>query len=249
MRGWVGALALLCAGCPAAAQEPAGCAIPDHLVVAEHPLPRVAAAVRERRLTIAVVGSGSTTLAGADGAAAAYPARLQAALAARLPDLPVKVVPFAKGRETAQDMAKNFPRILADARPDLVIWQTGTVDAIRGVDADQFRQVLEGGIRTVKRGRADIMMMNMQYSPRTESVIALTPYADTMRVIAQQASVPLFDRLALMRQWSESGEFDLYAARKDTVLAKRVHDCIGKAIAVMIVNAGGLAGIIPSRSR
>ena len=58
--------------------------------------------------------------------------------------------------------------------------------------------------------------------------------------MAQQHEIPLFDRLAIMHHWSDSGAFDLYAAGKDNVLAHRVHDCIGRGIAAMIVDAAHL---------
>jgi hypothetical protein len=82
--------------------------------------------------------------------------------------------------------------------------------------------------------------MNMQFSPRTESMFAVTPYADVMRVVAQHYESPLFDRLGIMRHWSETGAFDFYAAGRDNVLAQRVHDCIARAIAALVINAGRL---------
>ena len=42
---------------------------------------------------------------------------------------------------------------------------------------------------------ADVILMNMQYSPRTETMISLSTYADNMRVVARDRDVPLFDRL------------------------------------------------------
>ena len=71
-------------------------------------------------------------------------------------------------------------------------------------------------------------------------MVPLGPYADNMRVVAQQHEIPLFDRLAIMRHWSDIGAFDLYAAGKDNVLAQRVHDCIGRGIASMIIDAAHL---------
>ena len=120
-------------------------------------------------------------------------------------------------------------KLLIDEKPDLVIWQTGTFDAMRRVDPDDFRIALDDGVETLQSAGADVILMNMQYSPRTDIMIALGPYADTMRVVAQQHEVPLFDRLAIMRHWSDTGHFDLYAAGKDNVIAQRVHDCIGRA--------------------
>ena len=120
---------------------------------------------------------------------------------------------------TAEDMAKGMAKLLVDEKPDLVIWQTGTVDAIRRIEPDDFRAALDEGVETLHKGGADVILMNMQYSPRTDIMIALGPYADNMSVVAQQHEVPLFDRLAIMRHWSDIGEFDLYAAGKDNVLA------------------------------
>ena len=96
------------------------------------------------------------------------------------------------------------------------------------------------GVERIQKAGADVILMNMQYSPRTESMIALGPYSDTMRVVAQQRNVPLFDRLGIMRYWSDHGAFDLYAAGKDDVLAHRVHDCIGRGIAGLIVESARL---------
>ena len=71
-------------------------------------------------------------------------------------------------------------------------------------------------------------------------MIVLGPYSDTMRVVAQQRGVPLFDRLGIMRYWSDHGAVDLYAADKDNAVAYRVHDCIAHAIAALVVEAGRL---------
>src|SRR5687768_18578168 len=36
-----------------------------------------------------------------------------------------------------------------------------------------------------------------------------------MRVVAQQRDIPLFDRFAIMRQWNEQGDFDLFNPTQD----------------------------------
>ena len=220
------------------------CEIPGYLLSGNNDLKRVAASVKEdRRLTVAVVGTGSSALAGPDGPTSAYPARLEAALKQRLPDLRIKVITLVRSRQTADDLAKGMAKLLVDEKPDLVIWQTGTLDAIRRIEPDDFRAALEEGVETLHKGGADIILMNMQYSPRTDIMIALGPYADNMRVVAQQHEIPLFDRLAIMRHWSDTGAFDLYAAGKDNVLAHRVHDCIGRSIASMIIDAAHLRSV------
>jgi len=217
------------------------CEIPGYLLYGNNDLKRVAASVKDaRRLTIAVIGTGSSALAGPEGPSSAYPARLEAALKQHLPGLAVKVIPLVRSRQTADDLAKGMAKLLVDEKPDLVIWQTGTIDAIRRIEPDDFRAALDEGIETLQKGGADVILMNMQYSPRTDFMLALGPYADVMRFVAQQHEVPLFDRLAIMHHWSDTGEFDLYASGRDNVLAYRVHDCIGRAMAAMIIDAAQL---------
>jgi len=228
------------------AEEHQACEIPTYLRFGNNELKHVAEAVKkDRRLTIAVVGTGSSILAGPDGPRSAYPARLEAALQQRLPSVAVKVVTLVRTRMTAEDLAKGMAKLLIDEKPDLVIWQTGTLDAIRRIEPDDFRSALEEGVETLHKGGADVILMNMQYSPRTDIMITLDPYVDTMRVVAQQHEIPLFDRLAVMRHWSDTGAFDLYAAGKDNVLAHRVHDCIGRGIASMIIDAAHLRPVEP----
>jgi lysophospholipase L1-like esterase len=223
----------------AVAAEP--CDIPGYLLIGNNELKHVAEAVqKEKKLTIAVVGTGSSILAGPDGPRSAYPARLEAVLKAKLPSVAVKVVSLVRTRMTTEDLAKGMEKLVNDEKPDLVIWQTGTLDAIRRVDPDEFRAALEEGVETLHKGGADVILMNMQYSPRTDIMVPLGPYADDMRVVAQQHEIPLFDRLAIMRHWSDTGAFDLYAAGKDNLLAQRVHDCIGRGIASMIIDAAHL---------
>jgi hypothetical protein len=225
----------------ALAVDPPSCAVPDNLLFSDNNLTRVASAVaKQRQLAITVFGTGSSTLAGTEGPSLAYPARLETALNQKLSNVMVKVTTRTKNGQTADIMRRNMKDLLGDEKPNLVIWQTGTVDAIRRVEVDEFRAALEAGAETLQAGGADLMLMNMQYSPRTESMIQVGPYVDEMRSVAQQRDIPLFDRFAIMRYWSDEGAFDFYAAGKDNGLAQRVHDCLGRAIGALVIADGHL---------
>jgi lysophospholipase L1-like esterase len=236
MRALTAAAMVLMAGLGAAlAADSPDCAVAAHHPATEYPLPRVAAAVdRARALDILVMGAGSSTLAGPGGADLAYPARLQAVLSKRLPDVKTKVVTNVKSRRSAAEMTEGFEKVLMEEKPVLVIWQSGTVDAITGVDPEDYRATLEEGVELLHAGGADVVLMNMQYSPRTDSMIAIQAYADNMRLVAQQREVPLLDRLAIMRQWSELGTFDLTAATRKLETAARIHECLAQLLADII---------------
>ena len=72
---------------------------------------------------------------------------------------------------------------------------------------------------------------------RSIRMISAPPYLDNLRVVAQEHDVPLFDRFAIMRNWSESGDFDLFSAVHGAELAKRVHRCLGRALSEFIMAA------------
>jgi hypothetical protein len=246
MRTWIAACAiaacatLLC-NAETRAEKSDACAVPGYLLFGDSLLERVNAAVKkDKALKILVIGTTSSTLPGPHGASYAYPARLQAALQSRLPGVAVTVVTRAKPRQFASEMAEGIEKLLLDEKPNLVLWQTGTFDAVRGVDPEEFRAGIADGVETMHAGGADVILLNMQYSPRTESMVALGPYADGMRWVAREREVPLFDRLAVMRHWYDSGQIDLYAATKDIGTAKLVHGCIGRALASMIIDAARL---------
>jgi hypothetical protein len=86
--------------------------------------------------------------------------------------------------------------------------------------------------------------MNMQYSPRTEAMLAVAAYADAMRFVALKREAVLFDRFTIMRRWNESGIFDLYGATRTTNVAERVHDCLGRLLANVVVTGAKLAPVV-----
>ena len=217
------------------------CEVPASLLSSENELVRVASEVKDKhRLDIVVVGTGSSTLPGPDGQNFAYPARLQEALRRLLPGDEIKVVARIQTRQTTAEMATTMRKILADDKPALVIWQAGTFDAVSGIEPDEFSTSLAAGVDTIAAGGADIDLVNMQYSPHTEALLNVSAYADVMHWVAQEHGALLFDRLAIMRHWSDQGIFDLYAATKNSDMARRVHDCIGRALASQIVEAAHL---------
>ncbi len=249
MLGAVTALALVLVT-PAHAEEPAACEVPAAILQTESVLSHIAGAIRERKkLDVLVLGTGSSVLPGPNGAASAYPARLEASLRQRLSGIEVNVAAEAKSGRSAAEMAKGLDRVIRDRKPDLLVWQTGTYEAMHGLDPDEFRAEVEDGIERLKAAGVDTILINMQYSPRTEAMLALDPYVEAMRLAAREQDVPLFDRLAIMRYWNEAGAFDLNATGKDPAMAQQVHDCLGRALASVVIDAGQLSAFTTKASR
>jgi hypothetical protein len=230
-------LAALLSGGPAFAAPPAECLMAQNLLERAFPLPYTARAIAGKKLTVLVVGAGSSRLPGPKGPQSAYPARLQNALTELLPGVAVRVVTDVMRQRTAAAMVKSMKTALAKSKPALVIWQTGTVDAMQAVNPDQFSDTLEEGILMARTAGADVILINAQYSPRTESMIALGTYADDLRWVALQYEVPLFNRFEIMRTWADQGTFDFTNAKDKLAMAGRVHTCIGWLLANLVTEA------------
>jgi hypothetical protein len=219
------------------AVHPADCRSAEVQPERNFELPQTAHAIKAKKLTVLVVGAGSSLLPGAEGYKSAYPARLQQALQAKLTGVEVTVLTNVKAKRSAAEMVKGMVPELSTNKPALVVWQTGTVDAMQGIEPDQFSQALDKGINIARSAGADVVFINPQYSPRTESMIALGTYAENMRWVALQQEVPLFDRFSIMKVWADLGTFDLNSATKKLDTAERVHDCIGRLLADLVIES------------
>jgi hypothetical protein len=232
----LGLIATTVAPAPASAD---GCEVPAYLLTTDMSLQKVATAVKSaRKLDILVVGSRSSSIGAAESIA--YPARLQSLLREKLPGTEVNVAVELRPKRTAADVAAGLGQLVGDRKPTLVIWQTGTFDAVRSIDPEDFRVGLGTGVDAAKKAGADVVLMNLQYSPRTETMINPAPYLDAMRVVAQEHEVLLFDRFAIMRHWNESGEFDLFNPSPGIELAMRVHNCLAQALSIFLTGAAQL---------
>jgi hypothetical protein len=220
------------------------CDLPQSLIDTDIELPRVTEEVKTRhRLDISVIGSGSSSINGPEGPHFAYPARLEDRLKQQLSGVDIKITAHVQPRETTAEMVEGLGKVLSDDKPSLVIWQAGTSDALSGVEPEDFRTSLDQGVEQIQAANADVILMNMQYSPRTESMLDVSAYADVMRWVAQQRSAILFDRLAIMHYWNDAGTFDLYTATKKYDMAQKVHECIGRALASQIINSAHLDAV------
>ncbi len=129
--------------------------------------------------------------------------RPKCSLREKLAQATVNVSVEMQPKKTAGEIASSLVKLMEAKKPTLVIWQTGTIDALRSIDPDEFRNAVDEGVVALQKAGADVILMNPQYSPRTEIMISVPPYVDSMRAVAQQHDVPLFYRFAIMHQWND----------------------------------------------
>jgi hypothetical protein len=216
------------------------CTVPPELMEVSARLPHVAARLRARKpVRIVVIGGGSTRGAAAGAAEFSYPSRLQRALAAMFPSVPVTVLNKGVPRQSAEQMLARFPSDVFAENPVLVVWETGISDAVRGTERDAFAAALQSGIDLAKNRAIDIVLVDMQFSRKAAMVIDFERYLDTIHQIGEINDVYVFPRFAMMRHWSERSlfNFDEVAVKERAGLAAAVYDCLAKQLALAIRTA------------
>ena len=222
---------------PAAFGQERVCSLPESFYAFEPPLSKTAKALAGgREVVIVALGGASTLGVAAAGAELAWPARLAAALSEKFPSARTKVINRAVARQTAKQMVDRLDRDILSLKPTLVIWETGTMEAVRGLDVDQFRETLGTGTEQLRAARVELVLMNMQFSRASDTMIHFGPYLTAIRELADANDVPLFRRHEIMRYWAESGLLDLRTSEDDKRgrLAAKLYDCIGRTMASFV---------------
>lgn len=248
MKRWVLAsvvgLAVASAGGGSARADAAPvCAAPSELTRAVFALPRLARALAAKTPAgILVLNSATPAKKGAEKLGTdrdpqrTFPSFIEETLHTRYPDGGVVVTTSSQPRATAEMIVGDLPGVLAQTQPALVIWQTGTYDAILGADLSAFSDAVTTAIGLAQDAGADVIVMSPQYSPRTAIAIDVAPYVEALSRAARSGGVPFFDRYDIMRFWESEGIFDFDASRPSPSQFENVHRCIGRLLVGMIVD-------------
>ncbi|MFV0279366.1 MAG: SGNH/GDSL hydrolase family protein [Rhodoblastus sp.] len=186
------------------------CQAPASDIAAPAPLSNFAAVLATRKKArILAIGSSSTYGVGASSRSRNYPSQLREILAKALKGADVEIVNRGVSGEVAATTAERLKTEVALTRPDLVLWQLGTNDALSGVPAGQFVETVRSTIDWLKADKIDVVLVGLQYTPKLardnnykeirdalfkiaaeENVLYIRRY-DAMRFIAQARAAPV----------------------------------------------------------
>jgi acyl-CoA thioesterase-1 len=211
-RHWMGCLAavvaLAAAAMPQVAEATSRCKAPQELVRFKAPLNRLAHAMATQPdIKIVALGSSSTAGAGVGNPRACYPARLEVELNKRYAQKHIQVVNLGVGGQLASDMLARIRAVVLPQKPALVIWQTGVNDAICNVGVDSFRSTLQTGVDELIAHDIDVILLDMQFYPRSEHVAGYRDYLNAMWDVGKERNVPVLHRFAIMKYWVTSAQF------------------------------------------
>jgi acyl-CoA thioesterase-1 len=234
----IGLAALLIAGGAQAQSAADACLAVAQKLSGDAALPRTAAILKTGGpLKIVAIGSSSTLGLWQSDAAKTYPGVMRAELLRLKPGLQIAVINSGRNADTIPGNIARFERDVFAHAPDLVVWQVGTNDVTWLKSGDDLSQSIAGGIRALRAGGADVVLMDQQYAP----VILASQYAKMQTAIAdaaRQEKVALFPRFALMKQVVDGGvPMTALTAWDGLHNSAEGYDCVGRSLARAIVAA------------
>lgn len=198
------------------------------------PLPGIKAKLQAGKTIIVVaLGSSSTTGFGTFRSGAAFPDVMKQELLRLRPYARIELINSGRIME---DIPSNVARLDNDVlryKPDLVVWQLGSNDAVwRGI-ADNAKEMISDAVKRLKATNADVVLVDLQYAPL---VLLTTRHIRMEKIIAEVAleqNVGQFPRFLLMKRAIEGGVTGL-VWWDGLHNSAQGHKCIGIALAQMI---------------
>ncbi len=218
---------------------PTACPVPDEALPPAPHLPHTVRALRRHQpLRIVAIGAGATAGSGLP-LDQAFPARLAARLMAAYPGSAITLLNKGRLGESTATMADTLRSQVLPEHPTLVLWEAGTVESVTSADPQQMAEGMLGALDRLRAAQADVILIDMQYSPAAAAVIDFAPYLEALHIVSESAEVPMFDRFAAMRAWTEEGQIDLDAASGDHhhAQAVRAEDCVAAGLTALIARA------------
>ena len=201
---------------------------------------------RNEPIEIMAIGSGSTVgdQGGAGGPAfniktpgASFPYKMVAAMRTMRPAVNFNLTVAGGRNMTAEEMLAVIRHELSMRRYHLVLWQTGTVEAVRGMRADALRETLRQGIALTSGAKADMVLIDPLFSRFLRASDDLAPYESVLQQAGTPPAAHLFHRLGITQLWASNGQVDPERAareqREKTI--GLLNTCIGHALALYVL--------------
>lgn len=203
------------------------------------PLRALSRAVRaDRTVKVLAIGSSSTVGVGASSPSATYIAKLETTLEGTFKGLDFDVIGRGMSGEEAQGAADRMKREVELTRPDLIVWQVGTNDALRHVSIERFKNCLRTTLAWLAENRIDVVLIDPQYGEALTKDEHYERVVAAIAEVAREARVLLVDRFEAMRELHRQHGDRFYLTSDNLHMNDTGHRCMAEQLARSIV--GGL---------
>jgi lysophospholipase L1-like esterase len=202
------------------------------MVMREAQLASVTQRLSERAtLRVLAIGSSSTQGVGASTPANNYPTRFETGLSQHF-GMGVSVTNAGVGGETVEATIDRLEERITAERFDLVVWQVGTNDAVRGANEEHFISQLKRGVAVVKAKQIDLVLLDQQFFPTIKDPVRYERFVRMVEKVGYETGAPVLSRYRLMKHWGERAPQDLptMLAGDGFHMSDRGYICLARAM-------------------
>jgi acyl-CoA thioesterase-1 len=212
------------------------CAAPEGDIAAPIALPHVAAALaKHETLKILAIGSSSTAGVGATSLGNSYPSQLESILEHALKGVDIKIINRGVTGEVAEITADRIRSEVAINKPDLVLWQLGTNDAVTRVPPEEFETEVHDLLRWLKDNDVDVILVGLQYTTRLARDPSYVAIRASLLRIATEENVLYVRRYDAMRFITEAHANLQLLARDNFHLNDLGYRCMAEHVAHALI--------------
>jgi lysophospholipase L1-like esterase len=206
--------------------------VPSADIATPAPLPRLTEKlVQKQEIRILAIGSSSTRGIGATNARKTYPAQLKTILDKALNGSEAKIINRGVSGELAQVTAERLRTEVALEKPDVVLWQVGTNDALSRVSPADFENTVRTTVQWLQENKVDIVLVGLQYTPkfaRDESYFAIR---EALRKVAASRDVLYVSRFDAMQFLAKARGAQNLVSADDLHLNDLGYQCMAEHVA------------------
>jgi len=200
-------------------------------------------ALKENRVVkVLAVGSSSTSGVGASSSFATYPVRLENDLEVLFKGVDIDVVSRGVPGEAGLSACSRMKREVAEVKPDLVVWQVGTNDAMARADINELKTNLAKTLQWLAKNHIDVVLIDPQFTARLADDDHYTKVVRAIEDVARQERVMLVHRFSAMADLAKQKGEDMILANDRFHLNDLGYRCMAEYAAGAIV-----AGIIQAQ--
>lgn len=212
------------------------CAVPRASLAEVAPLPRLAKRLRKNKKPVVLaVGSSSTWGVGASRRRKTYPAQLENILEKAWTGTNVVVINRGFSGEIASATAERLLILAGEFRPDLVLWQLGTNDAVLRVRVEDFTNTVRSTVKLLRAAGIDVVLVGLQYTPKWARDSHYFAIRDALNAIAKEEKLLYVRRYAAMEFLARTKSNVNMMARDNFHLNDLGYQCMAEHVAQAVI--------------
>lgn len=199
---------------------------------------------KREALKILAIGSSSTAGVGATSDDKSYPNQLEPILEQALKGIDIQIINRGVTGEVAEITADRIRSEVAINKPDLVLWQLGTNDALIHIPPDEFETEVRDLLRWLRDNKTDVILVGMQYTTRLARDPSYAAIRASLQRVATEEKVLYVRRYDAMRFIAQAHANLQLMARDNFHLNDLGYQCMAEHVAHALV-----ASLFTQRSR